>query len=375
MPCSRMYPRICASTRSAVRRSASSRSAIRFPLRKKLLDGARGLRRGRRPCPPAGAAAAPPARRSTSSISSARSRIESGTVSRTLDARDLGDDVVQALDVLDVERRVHVDPGVEQLVDVLPALGVPGAGRVRVGELVDEESAGCRASAASRSNSSSVVPAVLDGIARENLEPLDRAPSVSARPCVSTTPTTTSTPCAPLRARGLQHRVGLAHAGRGAEEDLQLPAAARSSSSRDALRAAPRDRVASVMRSDHSGLSGARIAQAVEREIEEQHVDARLAEEPERAAPRCAAATSARTRSASRPRARATRGDLESRVARARCAGRAPTRTRSPGRPAPCASHGAVRRDRAVDRAARSSVSASLRSVGPLLVPADAVAS
>ena len=32
-----------ASTRSAVRRSASSRSAIRLPLRKKLLDRARGL--------------------------------------------------------------------------------------------------------------------------------------------------------------------------------------------------------------------------------------------------------------------------------------------------------------------------------------------
>ena len=35
--CSCMYTRICASTRSAVRRSASSRNAIRLPLRKKCL--------------------------------------------------------------------------------------------------------------------------------------------------------------------------------------------------------------------------------------------------------------------------------------------------------------------------------------------------
>ena len=55
------------------------------------------------------------------------------------DAGDLGDHVVEALDVLDVERRPDVDAGVEQLVDVLPALGVPRALGVRVGQLVDEE--------------------------------------------------------------------------------------------------------------------------------------------------------------------------------------------------------------------------------------------
>ena len=54
------------------------------------------------------------------------------------DAGDLGHHVVQALDVLDVERRVDVDAGVEQLLDVLVALGVAAAGRVGVGELVDQ---------------------------------------------------------------------------------------------------------------------------------------------------------------------------------------------------------------------------------------------
>ena len=58
------------------------------------------------------------------------------------DAGDPGDDVVQALDVLDVQRRVDVDAGGEQLLDVLVALGVAAAGGVGVGELVDERERG-----------------------------------------------------------------------------------------------------------------------------------------------------------------------------------------------------------------------------------------
>ena len=55
-----------------------------------------------------------------------------------LDAGDLLDDVVQRLEVLDVQRRDDVDAGLEQLLDVLPALLVARAGDVRVRELVDE---------------------------------------------------------------------------------------------------------------------------------------------------------------------------------------------------------------------------------------------
>ena len=48
--------------------------------------------------------------------------------------------------------------------------------------------------------------------------------SVSARPCVSTTPTTTSRPAHLLAARRLEHGVGLADARAHAEEDLEPPA-------------------------------------------------------------------------------------------------------------------------------------------------------
>ena len=63
-------------------------------------------------------------------------RLENG------DAGDAPDDVVQALEVLDVERREDVDAGREQLVDILPALRMARALDVRVGELVDEDQRG-----------------------------------------------------------------------------------------------------------------------------------------------------------------------------------------------------------------------------------------
>ena len=75
------------------------------------------------------------------------------------DAGDAADDVVQALEVLDVERREDVDAGGEQLVDVLPALGMARARRRWCARARRRgSSAGCRASAASRSNSCSSLP-------------------------------------------------------------------------------------------------------------------------------------------------------------------------------------------------------------------------
>ena len=53
-------------------------------------------------------------------------------------AGDLGDHIVEAFDVLDVERRPNVDAGRKQLLDILPAFGMPHARRVGVGQLVDE---------------------------------------------------------------------------------------------------------------------------------------------------------------------------------------------------------------------------------------------
>src|SRR3984893_16204875 len=53
------------------------------------------------------------------------------------DAGYAADDVVQALQMLDVERREYIDAIIQKLVDVLPTLWMPRTGRVGMGELVD----------------------------------------------------------------------------------------------------------------------------------------------------------------------------------------------------------------------------------------------
>ena len=54
------------------------------------------------------------------------------------DASDLVHHVVERLQVLDVHRGEHGDPCLEQILDVLPALGVARPGHVAVGQLVNE---------------------------------------------------------------------------------------------------------------------------------------------------------------------------------------------------------------------------------------------
>ena len=57
------------------------------------------------------------------------------------DAGDPGHHVIQAFEMLDIERRPHADARIQELLDVLPALGVAGNrvpfGQVGVRELVD----------------------------------------------------------------------------------------------------------------------------------------------------------------------------------------------------------------------------------------------
>ena len=52
--------------------------------------------------------------------------------------RDLRDHVVEAFDVLDVDRRIDVDAVGQQLLDVEVTLGMAAAGRIGVSEFVDQ---------------------------------------------------------------------------------------------------------------------------------------------------------------------------------------------------------------------------------------------
>ena len=112
---------------------------------------------------------------------------------------DLQHHVAERLDVLGVHRRDDVDAGVEQFVDVLPALRVPRARRVGVGELVDEGDLGLAGEHRVEVHLLEGHAAVLDrcGAAR----PRDRSTiaAVALRPWVSTKATTTSWPSSTSR--------------------------------------------------------------------------------------------------------------------------------------------------------------------------------
>ena len=58
------------------------------------------------------------------------------------DAGDGGNGIVQTLDVADVDRRVDIDAGLEQLVDVLTAPAVSAALRILMRQLVDKDERG-----------------------------------------------------------------------------------------------------------------------------------------------------------------------------------------------------------------------------------------
>ncbi len=90
-----------------------------------------------------------------------------------LDAGDLLDDVVQRLEVLDVEGADDRDARVEQLLDVLPALLVSRARRVRVRELVDERDLWAPGENGIDVHLLERRPAVLDSFARHDLEVAD----------------------------------------------------------------------------------------------------------------------------------------------------------------------------------------------------------
>jgi hypothetical protein len=165
------------------------------------------------------------------------------------DAGDLRDDVVEAFDMLDVQRRVDVDTAIEQFLDVEIALRMAAALGVGMGEFVDQNE--CRPFAGEDGVEIHLVEQaafVFDGVRGMISKPSTSA-SVSLRPWVSTTPITTSTPSA-FGAAGDEHFIGLADARRGAEKYLQTaarlaPGAFSNSASGEGLPAWHRGRLAS----------------------------------------------------------------------------------------------------------------------------------
>ena len=135
-------------------------------------------------------------------------------------ARDLGHEVVEALEVLHVDGRVDVDACVEELQHVLPALGVARALGVGVGQLVDENVRGT-------SGEGGVEVELLEGGAAvggearwEDFETVEER--FGLRPAVGLDIAHDHVHACRLElARGFEHGEGLADARRRAEEELE----------------------------------------------------------------------------------------------------------------------------------------------------------
>ena len=170
--------------------------------------------------------------RSTSSISSARSSTESGTVSRTMTPVILATTSFRLSTCWTFIVGVDVDAGVEQLEHVLPALGVPRARRVGVRELVDEDQRGPARERGVEVELLQRRPAIGDQPRRQDLEALEQRLGLGAPVGLDVADDDVDARRALERAGGLEHRVGLADAGGGAEEELERArAACRASSS------------------------------------------------------------------------------------------------------------------------------------------------
>ena len=206
------------STSSAVWRSAISRSAARFSTRKKLLSAAGTRSAGytlpsrRRPISASGV-------RSTSTTSSAEASTLSGKRLAHAHAGQLGHAVVERLEVLDVDRGEHVDARVEHVLDVLVALAVLEAGRVGVGQLVDQAELGGPAKDGGQVHLVDRGAAVLDLAAGQALEALGLRLGLGSRVRLEVADHHVTAGGA-LGLALLQHAVGLADPRGHAQEDL-----------------------------------------------------------------------------------------------------------------------------------------------------------
>ncbi len=155
--------------RSAAAPARAARSGC--PCGRSSRTASRGLLAGGRPCPPAGAGAGHRAAGRSARPRRRARRCESGTVSRTMHAGDPGDHVVQALDVLHVDRRCRRRcPASSSSSTSCQRLAWREPGALVWASSSTSISAGRRASAASRSNSAQRGAAVLDRPARQDLQ-------------------------------------------------------------------------------------------------------------------------------------------------------------------------------------------------------------
>ena len=204
------------------------------------------------------------------------------------DACDLGDDVVEGVEVLNVEGGVDVDAGAEAFADVLPSFFAGGARGVGVGELVDEQDVGTTEDGGVGVELSECGAGVGDLLAREDVQAEEELFGLGAFVGLDDA-------CDDIDALGGEslcageHGEGLADAGGHAEEDFELAAWGRvvlvvtgaGSFLLDAARSSAGSGRSSGMSGIVSGADAALLGGLIQVEVQFKNVDDGFAEEAE----------------------------------------------------------------------------------------------
>ena len=137
------------------------------------------------------------------------------------DAGDRFDDVVEGFQVLDVDGGDDVDTGLEEGVDVLPALVVAGAGHVGVGDLVDQHLFGPARQDGVEVHLGERLAAVVDPAAGNELEPLGHLLGQDPAMAFDQAHHDIGAPISPSMTL-TEHRVGLTHTRRRTQIHPQM---------------------------------------------------------------------------------------------------------------------------------------------------------
>ena len=160
--------------------------------------------------------------------------------------------------MLDVDRRVDVDPGIEELLDVGIALGVAAPRNVGVRELVDEHDLGPAGEDRVDVHLLHRPASVLDALSRNHLEAFEQGLGLAPAMGLDHADDDSDPVASPGLSRQ-QHLVGLAYARCCAQKDLQAPAALLLRRGEQRLRRRPslalRHRI-NIVRSGRLGTSG-----------------------------------------------------------------------------------------------------------------------
>ena len=138
------------------------------------------------------------------------------------DLGDLGHDIIEAFDVLDVDGGVDIDAGSQQFLDVATTLGVAAPGCIGMSEFIDEHQLGSALEDGIEIHLLQIMALISNPPSRYDLQALEQGLGLLASMGLNH-PDHDVDLLMLLGPGGLQHLISLADSGCRAEKDLQPP--------------------------------------------------------------------------------------------------------------------------------------------------------